>query len=490
MNKCLLAILLFFLCAFHSYGQSGDIISGKVLCANKKEPLPFTNVVFLGKSEGTVTNEEGKYLINVSKCSANDTIVFSFLGYISVKKSVENLRGNSTIYLKENIIELGAVTVISTNISVKDIIQKVKENYENNYPELNSKRKIYFHTDTKTVFKKAKFDLLKSSMSVVSKDLFKRINNSFPDTLHVYSDILSHLYEYDTDVKLMPIKAVGLSDKWDISGGKQIEDAFNEYSDDPDVFWKIRSGLIGTRLDRDSVLDEVKADSIYVKVKTETASERLMSFIENNTVPYVAKWDFIKNPSKYKFKVEGGAMQNDEYAYKILFTPKGRGLFQGEIYVSTESFAVLRLNYSLAPDKKGRSFSLFGISYKEKGLSTTIIYDKNDKGYFLKYISKKTINEFGVNRNIVLKQKRKRTFFNKTLKEVKASLDLSLETTDVTEYLLVSQEETNSSEFENIEEKPYVKYRRVKSYEAGNWNDYSVVAPTEEIKKYKKQLED
>src|SRR5689334_16694803 len=53
-------------------------ISGKVISADN-EVLPGVNVIIKGTSEGTVTDAEGFYSINVPGPDA--TLVFSFIGF-------------------------------------------------------------------------------------------------------------------------------------------------------------------------------------------------------------------------------------------------------------------------------------------------------------------------------------------------------------------------------------------------------------------------
>jgi hypothetical protein len=466
------------------------VISGEVVDGTKKEPLPFTNIVFAGKNVGTVTNAEGKFSINVSGCAATDTIIFSFLGYNTVKRTVGELLVASTVYLKENAIELNTITVRSKKLEAKEIIKKIKENFTKNYPEYNFNRKIYYHNDLKTVFNKARLELLKSNMSVVNKEFFENVNKSFPDTLYAYSDLLCNMYKYGEDSKLKPINAISLIDKWDIEGSKDVEKALNENSDDPDVYWKIRSGIIGTKIDKDSLDKDIKTDSLVLKLKTEDERENIVEFLEDNANLDNAKWEFIRKPSRYEYKIEGGMGLHNEYAYKIIFKPKAKGLYQGEMYVSTETFAILKLTYALSPERSGKSFKLFGISFKEKESFITIIYDRDSKGYFPRYIYKKNTNEFGIDRNLVLKQKKKRFGFDKTLKEIKSSLIFDLENTQVVEYLLMSHSGSSMEQFQGIKEAQYIRYRKIKNYDLDAWGDNTIIKPTEEILKYTKKLEE
>lgn len=473
-----------------SVAQNNKVISGEVLDAKSNKALPFTNIVFAGKNVGTVTNAEGRFSININGSSLKDTIIFSFLGYDTVKKTVEELFANSTVYLKENSIELNVITVRSEKLEAKEIIKRVHDNYSKNYPDYNFRRKIYYHHDLKTVFNEARLELLKSSMTVVNKEFFDNVNRSFPDTIHAYKDILCNLYKYDSACKLKVINAISLIDKWDIEGGKEVEKVLNANSRDSKVYWKIRTGIVGKKIAQDSIESTIKSDSLVYKLKTGIERNNINRLLEEKARPDNAKWEFIRKPWRYNYKLEGGACLNNEYAYRIVFTPKKKGLYKGELFVSAENFAVLKMSYALSPDRPGKSLKLFGISYREKDSFITVLYDRDDKGYFPRYVYKRNVSQIGINRNVVLKQKRKRFVFDKTLKEVKSSLVFDMENTDVEEYLLMTHSECTGSEYGAVRERSYINFKKLKNYDAGVWGDYSIIKPTEEILRYKKKLEE
>ena len=66
------------------YAQNPTEISGIVIDDSVGNPIQFVNIYFEGTSEGTVTDENGKFFLK-SK-NSYDAIVISFVGYI--KKTV------------------------------------------------------------------------------------------------------------------------------------------------------------------------------------------------------------------------------------------------------------------------------------------------------------------------------------------------------------------------------------------------------------------
>ncbi|HKI44586.1 MAG TPA: SusC/RagA family TonB-linked outer membrane protein, partial [Balneolales bacterium] len=70
-------------------------ITGKVTDAGTGEALPGVNVLVKGTTVGTATDAKGQYSLNIS--SANDTLVFSYIGYTTQSIPV---RGRSVINVK------------------------------------------------------------------------------------------------------------------------------------------------------------------------------------------------------------------------------------------------------------------------------------------------------------------------------------------------------------------------------------------------------
>ena len=77
-------LLLLCLSLFTVYGQGKKNIKGLVT-DEKNEPLIGVSVVELGTSNGTVTDIDGKFDLNVS---SNSTLKFSYIGYNVLEKKV------------------------------------------------------------------------------------------------------------------------------------------------------------------------------------------------------------------------------------------------------------------------------------------------------------------------------------------------------------------------------------------------------------------
>lgn len=84
-------------------------ITGMVTDASSNEPLPGVNVTVEGTTIGTVTDVNGKYSIEIP--SANSTLVFSFVGYIT-EKMPANGKTTIDVVLIPDVKKLEEVVVI------------------------------------------------------------------------------------------------------------------------------------------------------------------------------------------------------------------------------------------------------------------------------------------------------------------------------------------------------------------------------------------
>jgi hypothetical protein len=113
-------------------------VSGKVVDAISREPLPFINVVFKGTTAGTTTDFDGNYTVSTDKPS--DSLIFTYIGYdrLAVKiKRGETQQLNiglnaSTVALKEVVIKPGenpAHAILKKVINNKPLNDREKLDY-------------------------------------------------------------------------------------------------------------------------------------------------------------------------------------------------------------------------------------------------------------------------------------------------------------------------------------------------------------------------
>lgn len=115
-------VLFYFLLIFnYSYSQS---IEGNILDSKNKQAISFVNIGIKHKNIGVLGNENGLFSIDLKKCDANDTLVFSHISYESKLYLVNEIIGKDeklNIYLNPKEKYLKEV-VVSSRKKIKKII--------------------------------------------------------------------------------------------------------------------------------------------------------------------------------------------------------------------------------------------------------------------------------------------------------------------------------------------------------------------------------
>lgn len=111
-QRCLLLFCTWLLLLSTARAQ-GIRISGKVISSEDNAPIVGANVLIKGTSSGVVTDNEGKYALEVP--DANATLVFSFVGYERLEVPVAN-RTTIDVTLKPEVTALSEVVVTAFGI--------------------------------------------------------------------------------------------------------------------------------------------------------------------------------------------------------------------------------------------------------------------------------------------------------------------------------------------------------------------------------------
>ena len=173
----LLAVLLLFFSSWAN-AQARTKVSGIITDAKTNEPLPFVNLIFVGKSIGTITDYNGKYEI-ISQW-ASDSIKVSFVGYEPQTKFVKNGETQKLNFqLKSTSHDLETFEIVAkktkyrnkNNISV-ELIKKVIANKKKNRLE-----NLDYYTFDK--YQKIELDLNNITEEFKSKKIFNKFQFIF-----------------------------------------------------------------------------------------------------------------------------------------------------------------------------------------------------------------------------------------------------------------------------------------------------------------------
>ena len=172
-----LLLILFALSSICAVAQTK--VSGHVYDENK-EPIAYANILFKGSTEGTTTNENGRFYLESDE--RWDTLIISFIGYelleIPLTKSVSF---NLEFTLKEEAASLDEVVIItgkqskkaSENPAIK-ILQKIWDRKRQN--GLNQFKQYEYDQ-----YEKVEFDLNTIDSALIKSKLFKGMEFVFEE---------------------------------------------------------------------------------------------------------------------------------------------------------------------------------------------------------------------------------------------------------------------------------------------------------------------
>lgn len=469
-------------------------LSGIVLDFNSEEPLLYTNIFVLHKNRGTITNENGRFAIDVSGLNKNDTLRFQFIGYKTRNLTVGMLDTMPAVYLKKesyNLLE--AVIFGGGTHDPKSIVKNIIKNKDSNYKMTPSRWKTFIRERSTTDVTQIHLDYKRSSIENLDRKAIATLGQKIPKHTAAYTDFLGNLYisgNKDDSLKINPIRTVELKEK-DMADLKQIEDVFNNLAANTseNEYWKMRSGILAGKIDLSENDTTTKKDSLpRNQSKLSFYRRSLISEMKYPSLTNKKDWEFLYKTGKYKYTLAGGIRVNGEDVYIIDFEPGSGGIFKGKMFVSASTYALLRADYQYAPGKNGTDFHLFGVGYSENYFSGSISFEKENGYYVLKYFSKKTGTNVDFDRNVILLKKRKRFLFDKTLKEMKIGLKIAVNAESSVEMLVLNRKKISQKEFDDFRQKKYMAIIYVDQFDDSLWKGYSIIEPTRRMKEYKKQV--
>src|SRR5690606_2016123 len=106
--KKLLLFTLFSILWSAAWSQDRTV-TGKVTSADEEAPLPGVNVIVQGTTKGTTTDAEGNFSLQLAP--AENTLVFSFVGYVPQTLQVES-RTVIDVVLQPDVLSLSEIVVV------------------------------------------------------------------------------------------------------------------------------------------------------------------------------------------------------------------------------------------------------------------------------------------------------------------------------------------------------------------------------------------
>ncbi|MFT5862501.1 MAG: hypothetical protein ACI828_001150 [Flavobacteriales bacterium] len=492
--------LLFLGTAIFLGGQLGinaQSYSAKVIDQKTGTPIPFATIQ-LGKYSGIITNEDGVFNItNSAAARVTDSVSISSMGYDTMNFWLPSQR-DSVIVLTPATFALKTVFLTNNPLSPEQIIDKVKENISNNYADAGlTNKRIFFRQSDRNKMIQADINFKKSTIEELNKGLIDSIADMIPRSSDYYRETVGQFYGNYAKHKLHVEKAAELYDKSkDISVdglAEKMERIFKE-NVKPNSYLKIKSGLFGTKVQLDSVLAEnEEAKEKMVEIENTDNQKfgaevkgRISELYEQLFFHEDSKIDVLDKSNRYRFSMEDYTVIDDTPVYIINFVPKGKKDFKGVMYVNTEDFAIVRLEFENV--RKLSSFGLLGISYARTVYRGKSIFAKDANGtYSPRYLELEEGSTFGIDRPLKVIEKNK--FVKGRRKQNELSLGIDMKGSQFMKYELVvfESKEINQGEYETVVENETIKPVYLSKYDPSFWDGYAIMEPNAAIQAFEVQ---
>lgn len=464
--------------------HSTQLLHARIIDADTQSPLAFASIGFRQARTGSISNEEGFF--NIALPTQPDSLVIQFIGYKTYCQALP-LADSSTIRLQRTAIALNEAEVFANMPSIGSILERVVARLDSNYHHSASKQQLFFRQTQKVDMPQLSAQLKKNKIPEINQALIDKTLQHIPKRTTSFSDLLTDVYssaQAGDSLRLSPLRYVRLKDV-EIAELQQMSNIMGKLlkNTKKDEYWKVRTGIIGQKVSVDTGSGMSKDSNMATRYQAHQLQWQLQnSHIQDNKL-----WSFIFKQSRYDYTIDGLGFFNDEQVYIIRFSPRGRGLYKGSMYISTNSYALLRADFGYAANKHGTHFNMLGIHFTEKALSMSVMYAACDGGYRLQYLSHKRGYSFGVDRNILFIKKRKRFLFDKTIFEAKARLQIESEVEEHNTVVVFDYEEIPQTGYQHVRLNKMVKPIEIEQYHDSLWANYPNIAPVQSLRNYKKQ---
>ncbi|WP_282123689.1 carboxypeptidase-like regulatory domain-containing protein [Algibacter mikhailovii] len=484
-----------------------ESINAKLIDSISSKPIPFATIS-LNDNSGVISNANGDFSIYLRKKTSNkDSLKIRCLGYEPKQIAIKTFK-DSIIFLNQKIIELNEVLVSNKTYSTEGIIEKINENLKINYDYSHIKSKLFYRASYFTNITKSDVDIKKSTIPEFNQQFVDSILMAMPKNSDDYTEILANIYGKSgvkSEQKLDIIKASHLYDKSKEVSFESYEEKFNSIVKKHvkrDSYFKIKSGFFGTKEDMDSTYydnigkdEKAQQTDAIIEEQKKREKERKENFLKyrkssisslqrNSFIFEDSDFNFLTKSNRYDFELEDYSFLNDNFVYKISFKPKRKEDYKGTIYVNTDDFAIVRLDYENVRPLK--NFNLLGLSYQHFLKKGTLIYSKADTDkYVLKYADTEDGTKFGIKRPLKIIEKNKHTKGRRKQNELSSDIHFALSNTEKSELVVFENNPLSEVNFETFTEEPKIKPIYLPAYDPDFWEGYDVIEPNQAIKDFK-----
>lgn len=276
------------------------------------EPVSFANIVFKGSTEGTITNENGKFYLESDETWSALTI--TFIGYETLNIPLDKkVNYNLKFILKEATAELDAVLIVSGKQSKKnnpaiDLLRKIWDNKRSN----GLKQFKQYEYDK---YEKVEFDLNTIDSSLIKSKLFKGMEFVFDevDTSKVTGKTYLPIFINEAVSKVYGDNIINKT-KEDLNGNKN-------------------SGFSNNQI----IIDFI--DDLYTDVNV---YDNYLVLFEKSFVSPLSKVGI----NTYNYVLADSSFIDNKWCYNIIYYPRRKNelTFKGDFWVADTTYAIKEIN--------------------------------------------------------------------------------------------------------------------------------------------------
>ncbi|MDC1180355.1 carboxypeptidase-like regulatory domain-containing protein [Flavobacteriaceae bacterium] len=476
-----LIILLIFIAYYDINSQS---LSIQVKDSLTLTPIPFSTVSF-SNNKGLISDENGIFQLIKSELINQDSLYVSSMGYEKVSYPLIKFK-DSIIYLRPKPVVLNDVILTNKRLSSIEIIQQVYKNIDKNYEKGLTKNKIFLSKRSSSKTKRFNTSKFKSSIKEINYSLLDSISNNLSKENENALEILCYQFgniEQDKQ-KISLIKARETYNKEDeiLESLNTKLELYLKENIKSDSYFKIKSGLFGVDLEVEGLHDFDSTDLEVKSKKNEEDLKRKKNFAgyQKNTINNFystlffnedSDFNFILKPNKYTFSEPELNFIGEDLIYVIECNPKGNSKYKGILYINSEDFALIRLDFKNT--KSLFKFKLLGVAFNQYLREGKLLLSKFDnEKYNLSYAQVTSNQTFSIDRPIRLIEKNKNVKGRRKQNEISFKIDMAFDQENKTEIQVFESSKITINEFEKIEETNTVLPEFLDEFITNFWEEF------------------
>ncbi|MCK5440997.1 MAG: carboxypeptidase-like regulatory domain-containing protein [Maribacter sp.] len=307
MKKFLFPIFSLFSLVMLSQSKVGGIVVDE-----SGEPVAFANVFFKNSTEGTITNDNGRFYMEAD--DTYDTLVVSFIGYESQEIS---LTSKVTYNLK--------VVLLESNQQLKEVVIYAGKQSKKNNPAIDILRKIWskkrenglrkFKQYQYDKYEKVEFDLNTIDSAFMKRKIFKGLEFVFQDldTSRITGKTYLPIFLNETFAKVY---------------GDNVTNIEME-----DVLGNKNSGFDNNQAIVAFVEDLYQDYDVY---------NNYLKFFDKSFISPLSKTGI----DTYNYVLRDSAFIDNKWCYNITYYPRRKNelTFKGDFWVNDSTYAIKNIN--------------------------------------------------------------------------------------------------------------------------------------------------